>query len=258
MRMALRGRTCFVLVLAVMVTLFTVVYSQAPGGLDFDQLLGGGGNKQQSSGFKCRAGQKAVQIPGKAVQSNGCSKPQGIQVPGEEDFSYCCDRHDACYATCGLTQNYCDEDFGTCMKSLCKSTFAHNPACPEAAGMYKMGTALFGQASFAESQADHCTCVDADSFTAHYSGLVAEFYEKFVDTTAARSSTLVEDLIAMPKWAGEKLRKLYYTLHKKYDHAIELTGAMRVAKKDIPRPVVKDTNKKKQEQRNEDQSKQEL
>lgn len=29
----------------------------------------------------------------KAIVSNGCSKPPGFQIEGEEDFTYCCDKH---------------------------------------------------------------------------------------------------------------------------------------------------------------------
>ena len=36
-------------------------------------------------------------------ESNGCST-MGIKVGGEEDFTSCCDLHDVCYQTCGLTQ----------------------------------------------------------------------------------------------------------------------------------------------------------
>ena len=50
------------------------------------------------------AGMVAVQesFAEKPFSSNGCSKPDGITVPGEEDFTYCCDRHDACYETCNI------------------------------------------------------------------------------------------------------------------------------------------------------------
>jgi hypothetical protein len=29
----------------------------------------------------------------KPIVSNGCSKPPGFQIGGEEDFTYCCDKH---------------------------------------------------------------------------------------------------------------------------------------------------------------------
>ena len=33
------------------------------------------------------------------------------QVSGEEDFTYCCDRHDACYSVCGISKHLCEKDF---------------------------------------------------------------------------------------------------------------------------------------------------
>ena len=39
-------------------------------------------------------------------ESNGCST-MGIKVGGEEDFTSCCDLHDVCYQTCGVTQQKC-------------------------------------------------------------------------------------------------------------------------------------------------------
>ena len=94
----------------------------------------------QARRFDCKEGDKAVQIPGVLVESNGCSKPQGIEVGGEEDFTYCCDRHDACYGTCGLSKEYCDNDFGKCLKNMCKTIFTSNPQCTSAASMYQMAT----------------------------------------------------------------------------------------------------------------------
>jgi len=43
-------------------------------------------------------------------ESNGCST-MGIKVGGEEDFTSCCDLHDVCYQTCGMTQQKCMLNF---------------------------------------------------------------------------------------------------------------------------------------------------
>ena len=43
-------------------------------------------------------------------ESNGCTT-MGIKVGGEEDFTSCCDLHDVCYQTCGLTQQKCTLNF---------------------------------------------------------------------------------------------------------------------------------------------------
>ena len=128
-----------------------------------------------------------VQKPSTPPESNGCSKPSFIQVNGEEDFTYCCDRHDACYGMCGSDKTFCDKDFGNCMRRMCKSNFPHNPECAGAAGTYEMGTMFAGQQGYAESQEQHCICipkdeVDGEFFTTeetHYMELVEDFYKKY-------------------------------------------------------------------------------
>lgn len=86
-----------------------------------------------SADFTCPAGEYPVQKADVEIESNGCSKPKFIQVGGEEDFTYCCDRHDACYASCSAPKVFCDKDFRKCMNSLCRTNFKHNQACPSAA-----------------------------------------------------------------------------------------------------------------------------
>jgi hypothetical protein len=49
------------------------------------------------------------------------------------DFSYCCDRHDACYGMCGAPKAYCDDDFKSCMLKQCSTTYSKNKQCPTAA-----------------------------------------------------------------------------------------------------------------------------
>ncbi len=45
----------------------------------------------------CPKGKLAVQRRLKAPESKGCSKRAEVNIPGEEDFTYCCDRHNVCY-----------------------------------------------------------------------------------------------------------------------------------------------------------------
>ena len=89
--------------------------------------------------FTCPKGKTPMQNPdsGRAV-SNGCSKPGGLDVPGEEDFTFCCDRHDTCYSTCGVGQKFCDNDFKKCMEGMCTKMFGDTAECKQAAGIYFM------------------------------------------------------------------------------------------------------------------------
>eukprot|EP01035_Chromulina_nebulosa_P029386 gene29386-38944_t len=121
----------------------------------------------------------AVQNLDKNVESNGCSKPSFIQVSGEEDFTYCCDRHDACYATCGAPKAFCDLEFKKCMKKMCKSLFRQNRDCEKAADTYAMGTMIFGEVGFSDSQRDFCVCVPSTEVQTHYRKLLTSFYGKY-------------------------------------------------------------------------------
>jgi len=55
---------------------------------------------QLTSALQCSPEETAVQRAAFDVESNGCSKPAFIQVNGEEDFTYCCDRRGTSYSQC--------------------------------------------------------------------------------------------------------------------------------------------------------------
>jgi hypothetical protein len=158
--------------------------------------------------------------------SNGCSKPSGISVGGEEDFTYCCDRHDACYSTCGISKDLCEHDFGKCMKRLCKTAFPSNPQCAGAAQMYQMGTTMFGGSGFEDLQRDYCECIPKSDVTAHYSKLLKKVYKGHSTKSEAETTETIDKLMAK---AGEepsvrKLGSLFYKILKKYDSAIQHEG----------------------------------
>jgi hypothetical protein len=181
----------------------------------------------------CGINEILVQDASHPILSNGCSKPSFIKVEGEEDFTYCCDRHDACYACCGAPKAYCDDDFQKCMIKLCETNFNSSPGCKSAASTYALGTKVFGQTGYLESQYDYCQCEKVDTIDEYYSNIVDQFYRQYVP----------EKLIDIPKTlsnyvtssSGKRYHQLYYDLHKKYDHAIgHIEG--RKQKKEIPRP----------------------
>jgi secretory phospholipase A2 len=170
-----------------------------------------------ASAYECRGGKIAVQKEGKRPESNGCSKPNGIEVSGEEDFTYCCDRHDTCYSMCGASKEYCEKTFEKCMKNLCKTNFPKNRECPNAASTYVMGTTIFGGGGFEGLQQEYCTCIPEGERMTHYAKLVDNFYREFAPhDQKSTGEKLVNDAVAKktPLW------KLYYNLHDKYDKAI--------------------------------------
>ena len=140
---------------------------------------------RMSDAVSCSSSQKKAQKKGVDIESNGCSKPAGLQISGEEDFTFCCDRHDACYATCSLSQNYCDKDFEKCMKNMCKEHFKQNDQCQGAAQMYAMGPMMFGKEPYEDLQQRHCTCVSKDQ--------VINSYEEVIDSCLLYTSPSPRD-----------------------------------------------------------------
>jgi secretory phospholipase A2 len=157
--------------------------------------------------------------------SNGCSKPAGLVVGGEEDFTYCCDRHDACYSICGVSKQYCEKDFGKCMKELCWEIFPENLQCSQAAQMYQMGTTMFGSSGFQTLQYDFCECVPKSDVKKHYTQLLEKLYTDHTSKTASESSEMVAKLMDKAGDSIQKLGNLFYYILKKYDSAIQHEGA---------------------------------
>jgi Group XII secretory phospholipase A2 precursor (PLA2G12) len=173
----------------------------------------------------CPANQAPVQnrMP---VESNGCSKPAFLVVQDEEDFTYCCDRHDACYQIVNLQRGFCDQDFLKCMRKMCHEVYSHNPKCSNAADMYMFGTSAFGEAAFVNTQNQHMDCVDNDQVIPHYVNLVDEFYR--TNTPVTKDISAIQEKVE--KYATNagtsthpsypKLGSYLYALYNKYDNAI--------------------------------------
>ena len=175
------------------------------------------------------------------MQSNGCSKPSFLKVDGEEDFTYCCDRHDACYGMCGASQEYCDKDFKKCMRNLCSTAFPASKQCSSAADTYAMGTAMFGGEAYGQAQEEHCECIAQQRVLDHYKVLTNEFYEAYSPEHKHKvESVLLKETYSRNSGTNElpvykDIFKLLYDLHKKYDSAIEHIGP-RLQKTKVPRP----------------------
>ena len=187
------------------------------------------------SSSKCSSGERRVQSETRLV-SNGCSKPPGIDIAGEENFTYCCDRHDACYESCGSSRDYCDKEFSKCMRQLCDTAFSHNKQCKSAAEMYFMGVNLFGQGGFEDSQDQHCTCIEASKVNEHYVYLVKDFYDTHVTTTKTEGE--VKALVEGKGGNIKRLAMLVFSLYKKYGHAIEYNSERAKQTAVSPRPTI--------------------
>ncbi|GMI04872.1 hypothetical protein TrLO_g15125 [Triparma laevis f. longispina] len=192
-----------------------------------------------------------VPIQGLIPVSNGCSKPPGMTVEGEEDFTYCCDRHDSCYQTCGMEKKFCEDDFGKCMNAMCKTTFTSNSRCKGAAQMYKLGVSMFGGAPFQNMQDQACECVPGDKVVDEYEIWFRKIYRSSDKSEEEQEEAVQKLKDKMDLLDGDELqsyaRDTFYKLLKKYDNAIRHEG-WREGRNKIPKPV-KQKKKKKDEKK---------
>jgi hypothetical protein len=92
-----------------------------------------------------------------------------------------------------------------------------------------MGTMMFGQEGYHETQKDVCTCVETGSMKDHYTALVESFYsihapEKLDGAQEAMDKFLAKHTTVPGAQPAYPFSKLYYALHKKYgDSAIVRT-----------------------------------
>ncbi|GMH92435.1 hypothetical protein TrVE_jg3645 [Triparma verrucosa] len=192
-----------------------------------------------------------VPIQGLIPVSNGCSKPPGMSVEGEEDFTYCCDRHDSCYQTCGMDKKFCEDDFGKCMNAMCRTTFSSNSRCKGAAQMYKLGVSMFGGAPFQNMQDQACECVPSDKVVDEYESLYRKIYRSSDKNDEEQEEAVQKLKDKMDLLDGDGLRSFardtFYKLLKKYDNAIRHEG-WREGRSKIPKPVKEKKKKKKKEE----------
>ena len=127
---------------------------------DLGDLLGGlaGAAKQKKDGSCPSACESDHDDPSRLARmspapkrrirpySNGCSVPPSMR-DGLGDYSHfetCCDLHDTCYMSCGVHKQFCETEFGKCMKTMCKRKFTNSAKkqqeCNSLADMFMMGT----------------------------------------------------------------------------------------------------------------------
>lgn len=175
---------------------------------------------------KCPKKQISVQDTNKNVEFTGCMKPpplMGRDIPGDEDFTYCCQLQSLCRSTCGLSQDYCDNDFKKCMLKLCKTNFRHNLQCKEAADVYYMGSSIFGEKVYDDAQALHCTCMGKSEVSKHYLGVFDNIYSTSSGLPLGTQDAKMERLRAKYTSASSAkgMRKVYFQLQKRYSSVIK-------------------------------------
>lgn len=100
---------------------------------------------------------------------------------------------------------------------MCKTLFRQNRDCETAAETYAMGTMIFGENGFSESQRDYCVCVPGTEVQSHYRKLLTSFYGKY----APQKNVDLDAVLNNPKYTSQSAYyKLYFGLVSKYDQAI--------------------------------------
>ena len=204
-------------------------------------------------GVMCHQGMTSLQSRNH-LQSNGCTGADFVKISGQEDFTYCCDIHDACYQICNMSRKKCDADFKKCMNSMCDTIFHDNDECKSAANMYHLATSAFGTTFYEDAQSNHCQCGDmrASNVVQHYTDLIKEFYkDNAPDQYHKFDITRYSDY----KSSAKKWANLLYGLYKKYDHSIFHVDG-RETKGNIPRPR-KNENKGRNDSEKEESETQE-
>ena len=218
-----------------------IAFGEQPDSFEAEAMLHEQSRDRQRAfgGVMCHSSMIAVQSY-KAFESNGCTGGDLVKMMNsKEDFTYCCDLHDACYQTCGMTQKMCDAKFKQCMSGMCHTTFPKSPTCNNVANLYFMATSTLGGTFYEDAQSDHCECVDirASVVQERYNKLINTFYKDHVSTEAAAKFDMSK---YREKYKGSprKWGNLLYNLYAKYDYALIHTGS-RVGKgSKIPRPGV--------------------
>jgi hypothetical protein len=170
------------------------------------------------------------------ITSNGCTGTGFIELEGEEDFTSCCDEHDACYQVCGMTKKRCDMKFWECLEHMCETVFTTNKQCRSAANIYYIATRTLGREFYEDAQSEHCQCVENEKVSEHYRDLISDFYGTYAPKSKSKFNWSKYADFSWPKLAA-----LFNTLHEKYNKAIIHVGP-RVGKKP-PRSATRPSKK---------------
>jgi hypothetical protein len=89
-----------------------------------------------------------------------------------------------------------------------------------------MGTKIFGQEGYKDSQLEHCVCVPSTNILSHYVNAIENYYSKYVPDKVINVKEVVEKSKYAANTGSEDkpiykgIYKFYYALLKKYDNGI--------------------------------------
>ena len=184
---------------------------------------------------QCPSGQLATMKPKFTFTTNGCGAG-GMMIQTDDDFTPCCDKHDACYSVCGISKALCEDKFKKCLNKHCETKSKNPESCSGSANMFAMGATALGGNAFEEAQKDSCYCVPEAAFGKGFVDAAKKLYTKQFemkggDTKNGQNDMEVEDKVAkyrasqMSKHTGNgKEAKLLLSLLEKYPELIEPEG----------------------------------
>lgn len=199
----------------------------------FGALAGAATQKEDGTCPSACAGPDHYPVPKKRIRpySNGCSVPESMRE-GLGDYSMfvpCCDLHDACYFSCGIPKPMCEDEFNKCMKRQCKETKRtkqQRTECEELAGLFTLGTSIFGCGGYTELQKEGCECLPPPEAARRVREYAHEFYAAFNQTHTLPdrflNKYLQHDGRADHTKRISKHGEMIFKLYQKYPKSIEL------------------------------------
>ncbi|CAE8594857.1 unnamed protein product [Polarella glacialis] len=198
-------------------------FSGMLGGLDQ-----GGGEKGGPKDEVCPFGKVVVPKMNQHTffAANGCG-PQGMQIKESFGLHRCCNGHDVCFSVCGTSHKFCEDEFSSCMKQVCKKPLSgKKKACKEQAQSFSSMTRAFGQGFHHSSQRETCDCVqkaDGSAEAQRQREYLETFYSEF-NKTAAVAEVIDSELA---KWKGREA-ELHFenvkTYGKQFVRFIDIEG----------------------------------
>jgi secretory phospholipase A2 len=161
--------------------------------------------------------------------ANGCSVPPMLRdsIGDYRHFTQCCDLHDTCYMTCGMTKEWCDADFGKCMKRTCSATRRNNnnndalKQCTSMADMFVLGVSMFGCDGYTGYQQEGCDCLPSSQATKRVYQYATEFYAAYNGTQSLPDHIVSKYELDSNKYS-DRQGKFLYNLYRKYPDSIDV------------------------------------
>jgi hypothetical protein len=177
----------------------------------------------------CLKNQYLIQSFDELISSSGCASLALESHISANDFTICCDQRYICYQTCGLTKNYCDEDFRFCLHQLCETVrgVESSHQCEQLLSYLIHSTISSHLDEYEDYQTNHCRCLDAHLVDFSYQRFFKQFYSAHAPERAVKGLNAINKELSKADDQLGTYSKLFYQLHKKYENVISLSPQRR-------------------------------